>query len=72
MLGDYLKYNAGPVDWIAPPKKSDRTGSSENKNKQKQRSVPDYASTDDEEDGYDPYNHPIERRILEKHLHKMR
>ncbi|NNF52743.1 MAG: hypothetical protein HKN59_09935 [Gammaproteobacteria bacterium] len=72
MLGDYLDYNAGPVDWIAPTRESDKTDTSNRQNKESKNPVRDHSSEDELESGYDPYNHPIERRILEKYLPKMK
>lgn len=71
MLGDYLQYNAKPVDWTAPPeKKQDRERSREKPVQADQ--LPDYARAQDTEDGYDPYNHPIGRHIIEKHQRRNR
>ena len=72
MLGDYLEYRARPVDWSAPPEKEDSSEAAWQDDEHEKNTVADYASNEDHEDGYDPYNHPIERRILEKYLHKMK
>lgn len=64
MLGDYMDYNARPPsrksrnpsnrDTDAGDKLLDRLGFSKEQD-----------LGFDEEDGYDPYNHPIDRRFLE-------
>ncbi len=67
MLGDYLKYNRPRVDWSAQPDRTERNDAVSRDSAEKEP-IPAYAAEQEHEDGYDPYNHPIDRRILEKHL----
>lgn len=64
MLGDYLKYNARPTDWKAAPETTEKV--KPEANKPQRRIVPEFASTIEAEEGYNPYDHPIDRRFLEK------
>ncbi len=61
MLGDYFKFNARPTDWKAAPDKSQK----EAPKAPERRAVPEFASTIEAEEGYNPYDHPIDRRFLE-------
>lgn len=64
MLGDYLKYNARPTDWKAAPEAPKKAEPEVQESKR--RIVPEFASTLEAEEGYNPYDHPIDRRFLEK------
>ncbi len=64
MLGDYMQYNERPSDRRSKSKTT--AGSGEKlSGSEDLLAVPELSAALDEEDGYDPYNHPIDRRFLE-------
>lgn len=64
MLGDYMKFNARPTDWKAATDAPSAKKADEEK--PARRAVPEFASTLEAEEGYNPYDHHIDRRFIKK------
>lgn len=66
MLGDYLKFNAGKVDWAAAPAKAKKQSDSTSREPARV-TVHGQSPQLDQQVGYDPYNHTVDSRSAVNH-----